>query len=92
MYGIFFNNDAFKGISCSIEIRWGEMDMTEVRIYSYHDLKKCDISIKSHKTMSIPNASLRKPIKLEVGAVIRARLIFYPHSPQSKYTQFRGVL
>lgn len=41
--GIFFDDDNFEHMSCSIEATWGEMGMTEVRICSHNDLKKCEI-------------------------------------------------
>ena len=41
--GIFFDDDNFEHMSFSIEAEWGEMGMTEVRICSHNDLKKCDI-------------------------------------------------
>ena len=41
--GIFFDDDDFEHMSCSIEASWGKMGMTEIRICSNKDLKKCDI-------------------------------------------------
>ena len=41
--GIFFDDDDFEHMSCSIEASWGKMGMTEVRICDHRDLKKCDI-------------------------------------------------
>ena len=41
--GIFFDDDDFEHMSCSIEARWGKMGMTELRICDYGDLKKCKI-------------------------------------------------
>ena len=41
--GIFFDDDDFKHMSFSVEASWGEMGMTEVRICSHNDLKKCEI-------------------------------------------------
>ena len=41
--GIFFDDDDFEHMSCSIEAAWGEMGMTEVWICSHNDLKKCEI-------------------------------------------------
>ena len=41
--GIFFDDDDFEHMSCSIEASWGKMGMTEIRICYYGDLKKCKI-------------------------------------------------
>ena len=41
--GIFFDDDDFEHMSCSIEASWGKMGMTEVRICDHKDLKRCDI-------------------------------------------------
>ena len=41
--GIFFDDDDFELMSCSIEASWGKMGMTEIRICDYGDLKKCKI-------------------------------------------------
>ena len=41
--GIFFDDDDFEHMSCSIEASWGKMGMTEVRIGDHEDLKKCEI-------------------------------------------------
>ena len=41
--GIFFDDDNFEHMSFSVEAGWGEMGMTEVRICSYDELKKCGI-------------------------------------------------
>ena len=41
--GIFFDDDDFEHMSCSIEARWGETGMTEVRICNHKDLQKCDV-------------------------------------------------
>ena len=41
--GIFFDDDDFEHLSCSIEARWGETGMTEVRICNHKDLQKCDV-------------------------------------------------
>ena len=41
--GIFFDDDNFEHMSFSVEASWGEMGMTEVRICSHDELKKCDI-------------------------------------------------
>ena len=38
--GIFFDNDDFEHMSCSIEASWGKMGMTEVRICDHGELKK----------------------------------------------------
>ena len=37
--GIFFDDDDFEHMSCSIEACWGKIGMTEVRIFNYKDLK-----------------------------------------------------
>lgn len=41
--GIFFDDDDFEHMSCSMEASWGKMGMTEIRICDYGDLKKCKI-------------------------------------------------
>ena len=41
--GIFFDDDDFEHMSCSIEAKWGKMGMTEIRICGHEDLKKCEI-------------------------------------------------
>ena len=41
--GIFFDDDDFEHMSCSIEASWGKVSMTEVGICDHKDLKKCDI-------------------------------------------------
>ena len=41
--GIFFDDDDFEHMSCSIEASWGKIGMTEVRICDQEDLKKCEI-------------------------------------------------
>lgn len=41
--GIFFDDDDFEHMSFSVEAAWGEMGLTEVRICSHDELKKCDI-------------------------------------------------
>ena len=41
--GIFFDDDDFEHMSCSIEASWGKIGMTEVRIFDHEDLKKCEI-------------------------------------------------
>lgn len=41
--GIFFDDDDFEHMSCSIEASWGKMGMTEVRICDHENLKKCEI-------------------------------------------------
>ena len=41
--GIFFDDDDFEHMSCSIEAAWGKIGMTEIRICDYRDLKKCEI-------------------------------------------------
>ena len=39
--GIFFDDDDFEHMSCSIEACWGKIGMTEIRIFDHSDLKKC---------------------------------------------------
>lgn len=41
--GIFFDDDNFEHMSFSVEAAWGETGLTEVRICSYDELRKCDI-------------------------------------------------
>ena len=41
--GIFFDDDNFEHMSFSVEASWGQMGMTEVRICSHDELKKCGI-------------------------------------------------
>ena len=41
--GICFDDDDFEHMSCSIEAGWGKIGMTEIRICSNKDLKKCEI-------------------------------------------------
>ena len=41
--GIFFDDDDFEHMSCSIEASWGKIGMTEIRICSNKDLKKCEL-------------------------------------------------
>ena len=40
--GIFFDDDDFEHMSCSIEACWGKIGMTEIRIFDHRDLKKCE--------------------------------------------------
>ena len=40
--GIFFDDDDFEHMSCSIEACWGKIGMTEIRIFDHSDLKKCE--------------------------------------------------
>ena len=39
--GIFFDDDDFEHMSCSIETSWGKIGVTEIRICDYEDMKKC---------------------------------------------------
>ena len=41
--GIFFDDDDFEHMSCSVDASWGKMGMTEVKICDHEDLKKCEI-------------------------------------------------
>ena len=54
--------------------------------------KVWNFPINPIKTMSIPKSSWRKPPKSKKGAMICTRPIFQAASPQSKTTQFKGVL
>ena len=38
--GIFFDDDDFEHMSCSIQASWGKMGMTEIRICDHNDLGK----------------------------------------------------
>ena len=38
--GIFFDDDDFEHMSCSIEASWGKIGITEIRICDHKDLKK----------------------------------------------------
>ena len=41
--GIFFGDDDFEHMSCSIEASWGKTGMTEIRMCDYKNLKRCTI-------------------------------------------------
>lgn len=41
--GIFFDDDDFEHMSCSIEASWGKIGMTEIRICDHENLKKLGI-------------------------------------------------
>ena len=41
--GIFFDNDDFEHMSCSIEASWGEIGMTEIRICNHRELRKSNV-------------------------------------------------
>ena len=41
--GIFFDDDDFEHMSCSVVAEWGKTGMTEVRICDHEDLKKCEV-------------------------------------------------
>ena len=41
--GIFFDDDNFEHMSCSIEASWGKIGMTEIRICDHENLKKLGI-------------------------------------------------
>ena len=41
--GIFFDDDDFEHMSCSIEAGWGEMGMTEIRVCGHNELGKIDV-------------------------------------------------
>ena len=41
--GIFFDDDDFEHMSCSIEASWGKIGVTEIRNCDYEDMKKCKI-------------------------------------------------
>ena len=40
--GIFFGDDDFEHMSCSVEAHWGKIGMTEVTIFNYKDLKMAE--------------------------------------------------
>ena len=41
--GIFFDDDDFEHMSCSVVALWGEIGMTEIRICDHRELRKSDI-------------------------------------------------
>ena len=41
--GIFFDDDDFEHMSCSIEASWGKIGMTEVRVCDNENLKKSEV-------------------------------------------------
>ena len=41
--GIFFDDDDFEHMSCSIEASWGKMGTTEIRICDHRELRKSDV-------------------------------------------------
>ena len=41
--GIFFDDDDFEHMSCSIQASWGKMGMTEIRICDHRELRKSDV-------------------------------------------------
>ena len=41
--GIFFDDDDFEHMSCSVVASWGKIGMTELRICDQEDLNKCEI-------------------------------------------------
>ena len=41
--GIFFDDDDFEHMSCSIDASWGKIGMTEIRICDHENLKKLGI-------------------------------------------------
>ena len=41
--GIFFDDDDFEHMSCSIEANWGKIGMTEIRICDHKELSKIDV-------------------------------------------------
>ena len=45
--GIFFDDDDFEHMSCSIEASWGKIGMTEIRICDYWELRKIDVFAES---------------------------------------------
>ena len=45
--GIFFDDDDFEHMSCSIEASWGKIGMTEIRVCDYVELRKIDIFAES---------------------------------------------
>jgi hypothetical protein len=41
--GIFFDDDDFEHMSCSIDAYWGKIGMTEIRICDHRELRKSDV-------------------------------------------------
>ena len=41
--GIFFDDDDFEHMSCSIDACWGKIGMTEIRICDHRELRKSDV-------------------------------------------------
>ena len=41
--GIFFDDDDFEHMSCSIEASWGRFGMTEIRVCGHNELGKIDV-------------------------------------------------
>jgi len=41
--GIFFDDDDFEHMSCSIEASWGKIGMTEIRICDHRELRKSNV-------------------------------------------------
>ena len=41
--GIFFDDDDFEHMSCSVVALWGEIGMTEIRICDHRELRKSDV-------------------------------------------------
>ena len=41
--GIFFDDDDFEHMSCSVEASWGKIGMTEVRVCDNENLKKSEV-------------------------------------------------
>ena len=48
--GIFFEDDDFEHMSCSIDAAWGKMGMTEVQIYGYVGRNGIDAFQGAHNT------------------------------------------
>ena len=41
--GIYFDDDDFEHMSCSIDACWDKIGMTEIRICDYENLKECEL-------------------------------------------------
>ena len=60
--GIFFDDDDFEHMSCSVDASWGETGMTEVRICNHKDLKKYNVfqSKRTHGMSFFKTSQVRK--------------------------------
>ena len=41
--GIFFDDDDFEHMSCSVEASWGKIGMAEIRICDHRELRKSNV-------------------------------------------------